>query len=199
LPDRPVRAVAGRSALAAEGHGLDKSSFSREDLIAAGHGQLFDATAAKFPLDPMRMVDRITHIDSTGGRYGRGMLVAELDIDPTLWFFDCHFEDDPVMPGCLGLDALWQLLGFFLAWSGHRGRGRALGVGEVKFVGQVLPTAKLVTYEVHIKRIIARNLILGIADGRMLVDGREIYTAAGLKVGLFSSLDAFGEATGAGA
>lgn len=146
----------------------------------------------------MRMVDRIIHVDSTGGRYGRGTLTAELDINPTLWFFACHFEDDPVMPGCLGLDALWQLLGFFLAWSGHRGRGRALGVGEVKFVGQVLPTAKLVTYEVHVKRVIDRSLILGIADGRMLVDGREIYTADGLKVGLFSSLDAFGETTGAG-
>ena len=147
----------------------------------------------------MRMVDRITHIDATGGRYGRGVLLAELDINPELWFFTCHFEDDPVMPGCLGLDALWQLLGFHLAWSGHRGRGRALGVGEVKFVGQVLPTAKLVTYEVHVKRIIDRKLILGIADGRMLVDGREIYTADGLKVGLFSSLDAFGEAPGADA
>jgi 3-hydroxyacyl-[acyl-carrier protein] dehydratase/trans-2-decenoyl-[acyl-carrier protein] isomerase len=185
--------------LVSGGQGLEKSSYTREDLVAAGHGRLFDASAAKFPLDPMRMVDRITHIDATGGRYGRGMLTAELDIQPELWFFACHFEDDPVMPGCLGLDALWQLLGFYLAWSGHRGRGRALGVGEVKFVGQVLPTAKLVTYEVHVKRVIDRKLILGIADGRMLVDGREIYTADSLKVGLFSSLDAFGEAPGAGA
>ena len=127
LPARPVCAAPGSGYPAYGGHRLDKSSFTREDLIAAGHGRLFDATAAKFPLDPMRMVDRITHVDSSGGRYGRGILTAELDIHPALWFFACHFEDDPVMPGCLGLDALWQLLGFFLAWSGHRGRGRALG------------------------------------------------------------------------
>lgn len=181
------------------GASLDKTSFTRAELIAAGHGHLFDATAAKFPLDPMRMVDRITEIGSTGGRYGRGLLVAELDIDPGLWFFSCHFEGDPVMPGCLGLDALWQLLGFFLAWSGHRGRGRALGVGEVRFFGQVLPTARLVTYEVHVQRLIARRLVMGVADGRVLVDGREIYAASGLKVGLFTSLEAFDGTTEPGA
>lgn len=171
---------------------MDKTSYSREDLIAAGHGQLFDATASRFPLDPMRMVDRITRIDATGGRFGRGLLVAELDIDPTLWFFSCHFEDDPVMPGCLGLDALWQLLGFFLTWSGRRGRGRALGVRDVRFFGQVLPSARVVTYEVHVQRVIDRGLVMGVAEGRVLADGREIYTASGLKVGLFTSLDAFG-------
>jgi len=175
---------------------LDKTSFTRAELIAAGHGLLFDATAARFPLDPMRMVDRITEIGLTGGRYGRGLLMAELDIDPGLWFFSCHFEGDPVMPGCLGLDALWQLLGFFLTWSGRRGRGRALGVGEVRFFGQVLPTARLVTYELHVQRVIDRRLVMGVADGRVLVDGREIYAASGLKVGLFASLEAFGGAAG---
>lgn len=171
---------------------MEKTAYTRAELIAAGHGQLFDSTASRFPLDPMRMVDRITQVDATGGRFGRGLLVAELDIDPTLWFFSCHFESDPVMPGCLGLDALWQLLGFFLAWSGHRGRGRALGVGEVRFLGQVLPSARVVTYEVHVRRVIDRSVVMGIADGRVLVDGREIYTATGLKVGLFTSLEAFG-------
>jgi 3-hydroxyacyl-[acyl-carrier protein] dehydratase/trans-2-decenoyl-[acyl-carrier protein] isomerase len=178
---------------------LDKTSFSREDLIAAGHGRLFGEGAPRFPLDPMRMVDRITHVAKSEGQFGRGLLVAELDIDPSLWFFSCHFEGDPVMPGCLGLDALWQLLGFFLAWSGHHGRGRALGVGEVRFSGQVLPTARLVTYEVHVQRLIDRRLVMGIANGRVLVDGNEIYRADGLKVGLFASLDAFGGAPGAGA
>ena len=175
---------------------MDKTSFTRAELIAAGHGLLFDATAARFPLDPMRMVDRITEIGLTGGRYDRGLLMAELDIHPGRWFFSCHFEDDPVMPGCLGLDALWQLLGFFLTWSGRRGRGRALGVGEVRFFGQVLPTARLVTYEVHVQRVIDRRLVMGVADGRVLVDGREIYAASGLKVGLFASLEAFGGAAG---
>lgn len=173
---------------------MDKTSYSRADLIAAGHGQLFDASASKFPLDPMRMVDRICHIDATGGRFGRGLLTAELDIDPTLWFFSCHFESDPVMPGCLGLDALWQLLGFFLTWSGRRGRGRALGVGEVRFFGQVLPTTRIVTYELHVQRVFDRRLVMGLAEGRVLADGREIYTASGLKVGLFTTLEAFGEA-----
>ncbi len=170
---------------------MDRSHFTHADLVAAGHGQLFDDPAARFPLDPMRMVDRVTHIDAVGGTYGRGLLVAEFDIDPSLWFFACHFEGDPVMPGCLGLDALWQLLGLFLAWSNCRGRGRALGVGEVKFVGQILPTTKLVTYEIHVQRVINRRLVMGVGDGRVLADGREIYTAKALKVGLFTSLDAF--------
>lgn len=168
-----------------------KSSYDRNDLLAAGRGELFDDSAAKLPLPNMLMVDRITHVGRDDGAYKKGSLIAELDIDPSLWFFDCHFRGDPVMPGCLGLDALWQLVGFFLTWSGHRGRGRALGVGEVKFFGQILPTAKRVTYVLDIRRVIARGLIMGIADGRVLVDGRDIYSAAGLKVGLFTSLAAF--------
>ena len=132
--------------------------------------------------------DRIT---ADGGSAGKGEIVAELDINPDLWFFGCHFEGDPVMPGCLGLDAMWQLVGFFLGWKGNAGRGRALGSGEVKFFGQVLPDAKLVTYELTMTRLIERRLVMGIADGRMLVDGREIYTAKNLRVGLFTSTEDF--------
>jgi 3-hydroxyacyl-[acyl-carrier protein] dehydratase/trans-2-decenoyl-[acyl-carrier protein] isomerase len=135
------------------------------------------------------MFDRITRITGDGGANGKGMIEAELDIRPDLWFFDCHFRGDPVMPGCLGLDAMWQLVGFFLVWKKNPGRGRALGVGEVKFAGQVLPTAKLVTYQVDIKRVVERKLVLAIADAKMLVDGREIYTASDLRVGLFTSTD----------
>ena len=170
---------------------MTKSAFDRDDLLAAGRGRLFGDDGARLPLPNMLMLDRITHIDRDDGVHGRGSLVAELDIEPRLWFFGCHFEGDPVMPGCLGLDALWQLVGFFLTWCGHRGRGRALGVGEVRFFGEVLPTAKHVTYVLDIRRVIDRSLVMGIADGRVLVDGREIYSAAGLKVGLFASLDAF--------
>ncbi len=168
-----------------------KSAYPREDLIACGQGRLFGPENARLPLPPMLMFDRITRISAEGGAAGKGELIAEFDVKPDLWFFACHFETDPVMPGCLGLDALWQLLGFYLGWRGNPGRGRALGVGEVKFTGQVLPTAKLVTYELTIKRLIERKLVLGIADGRMLVDGREIYTATDLKVGLFTSTEAF--------
>ena len=139
----------------------------------------------------MLMFDRITEITADGGEHGKGRIVAELDVHPELWFFACHFEGDPVMPGCLGLDALWQLVGFFLGWKGNPGRGRALGSGEVKFSGQVLPTAAKVTYELGIRRLIERRLVMGIADGRMLVDGREIYTARDLRVGLFTSTDDF--------
>jgi 3-hydroxyacyl-[acyl-carrier protein] dehydratase / trans-2-decenoyl-[acyl-carrier protein] isomerase len=168
-----------------------KSAYPREDLIACGQGRLFGPENARLPLPPMLMFDRITRISAEGGAAGKGEIIAEFDVQPDLWFFACHFESDPVMPGCLGLDALWQLLGFYLGWRGNPGRGRALGVGEVKFTGQVLPTAKLVTYELTIKRLIERKLVLGIADGRMLVDGREIYTASDLKVGLFTSTEAF--------
>jgi 3-hydroxyacyl-[acyl-carrier protein] dehydratase/trans-2-decenoyl-[acyl-carrier protein] isomerase len=137
----------------------------------------------------MLMMDRITHISDEGGAFGKGSIVAEFDIDPSLWFFQCHFRGDPVMPGCLGLDAMWQLVGFFLVWKQNPGRGRALGVGEVKFTGQVLPTAKKVRYEIEMKRVVERKLVLAIADGRVFVDDREIYTATDLRVGLFTSTD----------
>ena len=168
-----------------------QSAFTKEELVACGHGKLFGEGNARLPVDNMLMLDRITHISSEGGAYGKGEIVAELDIHPDLWFFDCHFPSDPVMPGCLGLDAMWQLVGFFLAWIGNPGHGRALGVGEVKFTGQVLPTAKQVTYQIDIKRVITRKLVLGVADGVMKVDGREIYTAKDLRVGLFTSTDNF--------
>lgn len=168
-----------------------RSSYSRDELQLAGIGQLFGSDRARLPLPPMLMLDRITHIDSDGGAHGLGQVVAELDIHPDLWFFKCHFESDPVMPGCLGLDAMWQLIGFFLCWRGGLGRGRALGVGEVKFTGQVLPTSKLVTYTVDMKRVILRRLRMGIADASLAVDGRTIYTATDLKVGLFTSTDSF--------
>lgn len=168
-----------------------RSSYSRDDLQLAGTGQLFGSDRARLPLPPMLMLDRITHIDADGGAHGLGQVVAELDVNPDLWFFKCHFESDPVMPGCLGLDAMWQLIGFFLCWRGGLGRGRALGVGEVKFTGQVLPTARLVTYTVDMKRVILRKLRMGIADATLAVDGRTIYTATDLKVGLFTSTDSF--------
>ena len=166
-------------------------SFSYEQLIASGEGRLFGPDSGRLPLPPMLMFDRITHIDSDGGAHGLGKIRAELDVKPDLWFFACHFQGDPVMPGCLGLDAMWQLVGFYLGWQGNPGRGRALGSGEVKFFGQVLPTAKKITYNIHIKRTINRSLILGIADGNVSVDGREIYSAEGLRVGLFTSTDSF--------
>jgi len=166
-------------------------SLDRDLLLKCGDGELFGPGNAQLPVPNMLMMDRITRISDAGGAYDKGEIVAELDIRPDLWFFGCHFPGDPVMPGCLGLDAMWQMVGFYLAWVGNPGRGRALGVGEVKFTGQVLPSAKLVTYELTIKRLIERKLVLGIADGRMLVDGREIYTATDLKVGLFTSTDNF--------
>jgi len=167
------------------------NSFSYAELIDCAHGNMFGPTNGRLPLPNMLMMDRITHISNEGGKYGKGEIKAELDIRPDLWFFDCHFEGDPVMPGCLGLDALWQLVGFFLVWNDLPGRGRALGAGKVKFTGQVLPQAKLVTYQLDMKRVITRKLNMAIADGTMSVDGREIYTAEDLRVGLFSSTDDF--------
>ncbi|NVK30493.1 MAG: bifunctional 3-hydroxydecanoyl-ACP dehydratase/trans-2-decenoyl-ACP isomerase [Gammaproteobacteria bacterium] len=167
-----------------------QSSYSKQELIDCGHGRLFGEGNARLPVDNMLMLDRITHIAADDGPTGKGSIVAELDIDPSLWFFDCHFPTDPVMPGCLGLDAMWQLVGFFLGWKGNPGRGRALGAGEVKFTGQVLPTAKIVRYEIDLKRLIERKLVMGIADGRMYCDDKLIYEAKDLRVGLFTSMDA---------
>ena len=170
---------------------MKKHSYSREELLEAGHGRLFGSDGARLPLPPMLMVDRITQIASQGGSNDLGFIEAELDIQTNLWYFQCHFESDPVMPGCLGLDAMWQLVGFFLCWSGGPGRGRALGCGEVKFTGQVLPSARLVRYRIDLKRVILRRLYMGIADASLSVDGRQIYTATDLKVGLFTSTDSF--------
>jgi len=157
-----------------------KSSYTFEDLIDCAKGRLFGPGNAQLPLPPMLMIDRILNIAETGGQYGKGEIVAELDIKPELWFFACHFKGDPVMPGCLPLDALWQLLGFFLGWMKAPGRGRALGVGEVKFTGMVVPTVKKLTYHVHLKRVILRKLVLGIADGFVQADGKQIYEVTGL-------------------
>ncbi len=167
------------------------SSFDRDALLACARGELFGPGNARLPAPPMLMFDRITEIAETGGAHGKGVIRAELDISPGLWFFDCHFHGDPVMPGCLGLDAMWQLAGFYLPWLGEPGRGRALGVGEVKFTGQILPGAKLVQYQIDIRRVMRGRLRMVIADGRTLVDGREIYTASNLRVGLFQSTEDF--------
>ncbi|HSI22206.1 MAG TPA: 3-hydroxyacyl-[acyl-carrier-protein] dehydratase FabA [Methylophilaceae bacterium] len=169
----------------------NKNSYTFEELLACGRGEMFGPGNAQLPLPPMLMFDRIASITEDGGSYGNGQIVAELDVKPDLWFFGCHFEGDPVMPGCLGLDAMWQLVGFYLGWKGGLGRGRALGSGEVKFSGQVLPTGKQVTYRIDIKRVIMRKLVMGIADARMEVDGREIYVANDLRVGLFTRTDNF--------
>lgn len=164
----------------------EQASFTREELIACGEGKLFGPDAPRLPLGQMQMVDRITRIAGEGGAYGRGEIKAELDIHPSLWFFACHFHGDPVMPGCLGLDAMWQLAGFFLAWRRYPGCGRALGVGQVRFFGQVLPHAKRVTYQIDVRRVIARKLTLIVCDGALAVDGETIYTAKDLRVGVFS-------------
>ncbi len=168
-----------------------RTRFSREELLECAQGRLFGPGNAQLPLPPLLMVDRITSISRDGGKAGKGQIIAEFDIRPELWFFHCHFQRDPVMPGCLGLDAMWQLLGFFISWLGGTGRGRALGVGEVKFSGQVTPNNQLVTYDIEITRMITRRLYLGVADGNMGVDGKVIYTAKDIRVGLFQSTEDF--------
>lgn len=167
-----------------------QNSYSYEELIQCGNGELFGPGNAQLPQPPMLMFDRITHISDEGGEFSKGEIVAELDVNPDLWFFGCHFNNDPVMPGCLGLDAMWQLIGFHLGWLGGPGRGRALG-GSIKFTGQVLPTAKKVTYRISLKRVIARKLYMGIGDATMEVDGKIIYESKDLKVGLFTDTSAF--------
>ena len=163
------------------------SSLSYEDLISSGEGLMFGPGNAQLPLPPMLMFDRITSITADGGAHGKGRVEAEFDINPQRWFFECHFRGDPVMPGCLGLDAMWQLVGFFMGWSGSPGRGRALGVGEVQLRGQITPATKLVRYEIDMSRVIRRSLHMGIGDGVVLADGNPIYSAKDLKVGLFSA------------
>ncbi len=164
---------------------MQKTSFSYEDLLACGRGELFGPGNAQLPLPPMLMFDRITSMEEKGGSAGLGKVVAELDVNKDLWFFACHFQGDPVMPGCLGLDALWQLTGFFLGWLGEPGKGRALGVGEVKLQGMVTPAIKKVTYEVDITRLILRRLKLAVANGIMKADGEVVYQVTDMKVGLF--------------
>jgi len=168
-----------------------KNNFTYEELLSCGKGLMFGPGNAQLPLPPMLMFDRISKISEDGGAYNKGEIVAELDIRPDLWFFNCHFEGDPVMPGCLGVDAMWQLVGFFLGWIGGPGHGRALGAGEVKFTGQVTPENKLVTYHIDLKRVIMRKLVMGIADAEMRVDGKTIYNAKDLRVGLFTSTESF--------
>ena len=163
-----------------------KSSYSYEDLISCGNGKLFGPGNAKLPLPPMLMFDRITEIRENNGIFNKGFLKAELDIKDELWFFDCHFKEDPVMPGCLGLDAMWQLVGFYLGWLGNPGRGRALGVNAVKFTGEVLKNVKTATYEINMKKILAKEgTTVGLANGILSADGKKIYSAENLKVGLF--------------
>ncbi len=165
---------------------MKKNSYSYDDLINCGEGKLFGPGNAKLPLPPMLMFDRITEINDNKGTFKKGSLRAELDIKKDLWFFDCHFQEDPVMPGCLGLDAMWQLVGFFLGWIGNPGKGRALGVGTVKFTGEVLKDVKLVKYEIDMKKIMSPGgTTVGLANGLVLADDKKIYSADNLKVGLF--------------
>ena len=168
---------------------MRQNSFSYQELLDCANGILFGKGNAQLPAPPMLMFDRVTNINETGGLFEKGEIIAELDIKPELWFFDCHFKGDPVMPGCLGLDAMWQLVGFYLGWLGQPGKGRALGVGEVKFTGQVLNTVKKVTYQISLKRLILRKLILGVADGILKADGIPIYEAKDMKVGLFQTAE----------
>jgi 3-hydroxyacyl-[acyl-carrier protein] dehydratase/trans-2-decenoyl-[acyl-carrier protein] isomerase len=173
-----------------------RHSFEYEDLLACGRGELFGPGNAQLPLPPMLMFDRISEIAEEGGEHGKGVMRAELEVRPDLWFFGCHFKGDPVMPGCLGLDALWQMLGFFLGWLGASGKGRALGLGEVKFSGQVLPTVKKVIYGIEIRRVMRSKLVLGVADGWLSADGNVIYRASDLKVGLFKQEEGLAPAGG---
>lgn len=166
---------------------VQQNSYTYEELIAHGNGELPGQDMSRLPLPPMLMFDRVVEINDDGGEYGKGKIIAELDVNPDLWFFACHFKGDPVMPGCLGLDAVWQLIGFFLGWIGGPGKGRALGVGEVKFTGQVEPDAKLVRYEIDMKRVISRRLFMGIGDAKVIVDSEEIYSMKDLRVGLFGT------------
>ena len=163
---------------------IQKPSFSKEELLDCGHGKMFGVGNARLPLPPMLMFDRIIKINEDGGQFGKGEIVAEFDIDPSLWFFDCHFKGDPVMPGCLGLDAMWQLVGFFLGWIGEPGRGRALGAASIKFAGEILPETKKVEYIIDMKKIIKRGVVVGVGNGIVKADGKTIYHAEGLKVGL---------------
>ncbi len=168
-----------------------KNSYTKEELLDCAKGLMFGEGNAQLPLHPMLMVDRITCINEDGGKFGKGQIIAELDIVPELWFFDCHFQNGPVMPGCLGLDAMWQLVGFYLGWMGAPGKGRALGAGKVKFSGQVTPKNEQVIYYIDMKRVVLRRLIMGVADAHMDVDGKEIYSAKDLRVGLFKSTEGF--------
>jgi len=168
-----------------------KHSYSLDELLSCARGEMFGEGNAQLPSHPMLMFDRIVSITEDGGNFDRGQIIAELDVKPEQWFFQCHFQGDPVMPGCLGLDAMWQLVGFYLGWLGAPGRGRALGAGEVKFTGQVTPANKLVTYNIHMKRVILRKLVMGVADASMEVDGEVIYRANDLRVGLFKSIEGF--------
>jgi 3-hydroxyacyl-[acyl-carrier protein] dehydratase/trans-2-decenoyl-[acyl-carrier protein] isomerase len=164
---------------------MNQSSFNTEELLSCGRGELFGPGNAQLPLPPMLMFDRITKITADGGQYGKGTIEAEFDINPEMWFFNCHFQGDPVMPGSLGVDALWQLVGFYLGWIGGKGRGRALGCDEVRFGGEVTPKVKMITYKVEMKRVINRRLVMGIGDGVLEADGVPIYSTTDLRVGLY--------------
>ena len=169
-----------------------KHHYDKDELLGCGHGKLFGAGNAQLPLPDMLMFDRIIRIDDDGGEYGKGVVIAELDITPDLWFFQCHFKGDPVMPGCLGVDALWQLIGFSLGWRGGQGGGRALGAGEIRFTGQISPSVRKVTYRVDFKRVIMRRVIMGVADGAVVADGQPVYSCKDLRVGLFRGAELYG-------